>query len=111
MSTFTFNASDVKVILFLGTLSEIIFSHCLVHLGVKMLDFGSPWRPVGSKIVPKVLQLEPKGFKNPSLGVCFYHSKRRPVPSVAIGAFLDIFLVDFGGHFCENFMVLGSIVA
>ena len=80
----------------MGILSDINLAHFLIHLGAQMLDFGSPRRLAGSKIAPKVLQLGPKGFKIPSLGACFYHSKRRLVPSIAIGAFLDLFLVDFG---------------
>jgi hypothetical protein len=48
---------------FLAPVSEILFSHFLVHLGGKTLVFGSRWRPVASKIAPKSLNWSQRASK------------------------------------------------
>ena len=33
------------------------FFRLLAHLGAELLDFGTPWRPAGAKMAPKIAQV------------------------------------------------------
>ena len=61
----------------------------------RQLILGTPWRPAGYQMTPKITQVVPKACKKVSGWITFWGSSNRLAPKIVFGALFGTILMDF----------------